>query len=65
MKAFIKTIWGMAVCVGLWNLLAPKNLCWLAPSVIPASLLIFVALSVLNIIIWAEDCEMKNQKRVF
>ena len=56
MRAFVKIIWGIVVCVGLWNLLAPKNLCWLAPSVTPAFLLIFIALSVLNVIIWAEDC---------
>ena len=25
MREFVKIIWGMVVCVGLWNLLAPKK----------------------------------------
>ena len=55
MQMFLKIIWAVMVCVGTWNVLAPKDLCWLDMGSIPGYLLIFIVLSGLNIFFWIES----------
>lgn len=58
MRAFLKIIWCLMVCVGLWNFLAPKNLCWLEPKMFLAFIVVLVILSCINIFLWVEKIDL-------
>ena len=58
MKTFLKIIWGIVGCVGLWNIMAPKNLCWLEPNVAPILTLVFIALTIVNTLLWVDEVDI-------